>query len=64
MDNAYPGSVYLIGTLKGSRTPVSGVRGQRPRPLDYEGMMAAELGFEPRLCGSEPQVLPLHNSAS
>lgn len=26
--------------------------------------LAAELGFEPRLNGSEPFVLPLHNSAS
>ena len=49
-----------LGGPKGSRTPATGVRGRRPRPLD-DGTtnMAGGLGFEPRLAGPEPAVLPL-----
>ena len=38
----------VSGTPEGIRTPVTAVRGQRPRPLDHGGIiLAAEQGFEP-----------------
>ena len=52
-----------IGGPNGTRTRVFGVRGRYPRPLDdgttQERKMAGGLGFEPRLTGPEPVVLPL-----
>ena len=32
---------YYIGDPKGTRTPVTGVRGQRPRPLDDRALLCA-----------------------
>ena len=59
----YVTEVINIGDPNGSRTRVSGVRGQRPRPLDDGTLyMAGERGFEPLLYGPEPHVLPLDDS--
>lgn len=46
----YSISWYKIGSPKGTRTPVSAVRGRRPGPLDDRAIndLAAGLGFEPR----------------
>lgn len=53
------------GSPKGSRTPVSALRGRRPRPLDDGTIkMAAEQGFEPWRTDPESVVLPLHHSAA
>ncbi|GEM_PF-1601023 len=53
----------IIGGPNGTRTRVFGVRGRYPRPLDdgttHKRKMAGGLGFEPRLTGPEPVVLPL-----
>ena len=50
----------------GIRTPVTDVRGQRPRPLDecaiskpLEAAFAGKQGFEPRYSDPESDVLPL-----
>jgi hypothetical protein len=56
-----PFPVFLIGSPKGNRTPVYGVRGLCPRPLDDGTInnLAGGLGFEPRTTESESVVLPL-----
>ena len=46
---------------KGSRTPVSGSRIPRPRPLD-DGAPVGEGGFEPPRTAPEAAVLPLDDS--
>lgn len=49
-----------LGSPKGSRTPVFGVRGRCPKPLDDGTTFLAEgPGFEPGLTESESVVLPL-----
>jgi hypothetical protein len=53
----------LIGSPKGSRTPVSAVRGRHPWPLDDGALLAADQGFEPWRTDPESVVLPLHQSA-
>ena len=61
----------LFGDPNGTRTRVSGVRGQRPRPLDdgtikkvncQLNKMAGERGFEPLKAEPESAVIPLHHS--
>ena len=55
------------GSPKGIRTPVSGMRVQRPRPGwtmgPSMGKVAEEPGFEPGLPDPESGVLPLHHSS-
>src|SRR5206468_12275559 len=54
------------GGATGIRTPVRWLRTIRPRPLDDSATarrLAARQGFEPRLTGPEPVVLPLHYRA-
>ena len=53
---------WFAGTSKGNRTPDFALRGRRLNRLTMEAYMAGELGFEPRMAGSEPDVLPLHHS--
>lgn len=51
-----------FGSHRGIRTPVTAVRGRRPKPLD-DMAMAAGPGFEPGQHDPESWVLPLHNPA-
>ena len=46
-------ALRLLGTSNRIRTGVSALRGRCPRPLDNGGMVAGELGFEPRQYESE-----------
>ena len=49
-----------FGVPKGIRTPVAGVKGQCPGPLDDgDAFLAGPLGVEPRLAESESAVLPV-----
>lgn len=61
---AAPQALRKNGSPKGIRTPVTGLRTRRPRPLD-DGTplsLAGEPGFEPGLPDPESGVLPLHHS--
>ena len=48
-----------FGVPKGIRTPVAGVKGQCPGPLDDGDALAGLLGLEPRLTEPESVVLPI-----
>ena len=53
---------FSLFSPKGNRTPVYGVRGRCPRPLDDGTIKMAEgPGFEPGLTESESVVLPLND---
>ena len=53
-----PSRLEHINRVDGTRTRVTGLRGQCPRPLD-DYPLAGWLGFEPRFTGSEPVFLPV-----